>query len=69
MAQQDVSNIVHLEMKTILSDPEFNCRGHIAPIDVVELSKDIEAHGLQQPISVKPIKNGKTQHLHNSTGV
>ena len=57
MSQQDVTNIVHLLVKDIWADPDFNCRGHIAPIDVVSLSKDIEAHGLQQPISVKPITN------------
>lgn len=67
MSQQDVSSIVQLPVKAIWADPEFNCRGHIAPIDVVDLSKDIEAHGLQQPISVRPLKNGESRnpiHTH-----
>lgn len=41
----------------IWSDDDFNCRGHIAPIDVVDLVKDIEQHGLQFPIAVQPITN------------
>lgn len=57
MHQQDVSSITQLPVKEIWADPDFNCRGHIAPIDVVDLSKDIEAHGLQQPISVKPLND------------
>lgn len=62
MNQLDVSNITHLPLKEIWADPEFNCRGHIAPIDVIDLSKDIEAHGLQQPICVKPLKNGESRN-------
>ncbi|MEA1999822.1 MAG: ParB/RepB/Spo0J family partition protein [Euryarchaeota archaeon] len=62
MPSQDVNTIVHLPVKEVWADPDFNCRGHIAPIDVVDLSKDIEAHGLQQPISVKSIKNGESQN-------
>jgi ParB family chromosome partitioning protein len=58
-ASKDVDTIVHLPVKAIWADPDFNCRGHIAPIDVVDLSKEIEAHGLKQPITVQPIKNGK----------
>ncbi|KKK93582.1 hypothetical protein LCGC14_2691450 [marine sediment metagenome] len=57
MTHLDVSNIVFLPVESIWADPNFNCRGHIAPIDVVDLSKDIESHGLQQPISVKPVTN------------
>lgn len=37
-------------MESILSDPNFNCRGHIAPIDVIDLAKDIAERGLDQPI-------------------
>jgi ParB family chromosome partitioning protein len=61
MSQLDVDKIVMLPVKEIWADPNFNCRGHIAPIDVIDLSKDIEAHGLQQPISVKPIDNGQSK--------
>lgn len=58
----DADNITRLSMKEIFADQHFNCRGHIAPIDVVELSKDIDKHGLQQPIVVKPITNGESRN-------
>lgn len=38
----------------IHADPDFNCRGAIAPIDVVDLAKDIQQHGLLQPVVVSP---------------
>jgi ParB/RepB/Spo0J family partition protein len=43
-----------IPMDQILSDPNFNCRGHIAPIDVIDLAKDIEKRGLDQPIVLQP---------------
>ena len=56
---KDASQISHLKMSEIFADPTFNCRGSIAPIDVAELARDIDEHGLQQPIVVKPIKSGE----------
>lgn len=44
-----------LPVERIFSDPDFNCRGPIAPFDVIELSRSIEANGLQQPVVVQPI--------------
>lgn len=44
----------HLPMVEIFHDSNFNCRGKIAPIDVIDLAKDIEARGLDQPIVVRP---------------
>jgi ParB family chromosome partitioning protein len=52
---QDVRDIVDLPLEEVWADASFNCRGHVAPIDVIDLSKDIEKHGLQQPISVKSV--------------
>lgn len=46
--------ITNLKVSDILSDATFNCRGAIAPIDVAELARDIDTHGLQQPIVVQP---------------
>jgi ParB/RepB/Spo0J family partition protein len=46
--------VVDIEMDRIYSDADFNCRGTIMPIDVVDLVKDIEQHGLQFPIAVQP---------------
>ncbi len=45
---------VLVPMAEIFSDETFNCRGHIAPIDVLELAKDIAARGLDQPIVLQP---------------
>jgi ParB family transcriptional regulator, chromosome partitioning protein len=54
--------IIELKINNIFADPTFNCRGIIAPLDVIDLAKDIDAHGLQQPIVVMPIENGKYEY-------
>ena len=55
--------ITQIHMDEIFSDPTFNCRGEaIAPIDVVDLVRDIERHGLQQPIVIQPYSNGKYKY-------
>jgi ParB family chromosome partitioning protein len=54
-----MTEVVQLPIKKVFSDPTFNCRGAIAPIDVVELARDIERNGLMQPIIVQPYQNGK----------
>jgi len=54
-----IDQIVLLPVKEIHADPGFNCRGHIAPTDVVELARDIANHGLQQPITVMPVDSDK----------
>lgn len=43
-----------IKMEEIFSDAAFNCRGSIAPVDVVDLSKDIAVRGLDQPIVLRP---------------
>ncbi len=56
------STLQTIPMTDILMDEDFNCRGQIAPIDVVDLAKDIERQGLIQPITVcklDPPKEGK----------
>lgn len=55
----DATKIILVPLQDIYADPNFNCRGHISPITVIELSKDIDKHGLQQPIVIKPIKDGE----------
>lgn len=50
--------VVLIPMNEIFSDDSFNCRGRIAPIDVVDLARSIENHGLQQPIIVQPYNSG-----------
>lgn len=46
--------IKEIELSKIYNDSEFNCRGSILPMDVVDLAKDIELNGLQFPIAVQP---------------
>jgi len=43
-----------IPMDTIMADPNFNCRGRIAPIDVADLATDIKDNGLQMPIMIQP---------------
>lgn len=38
----------------IYADPIFNCRGYIAPMDVIDLAKDIAVRGLVAPITLRP---------------
>lgn len=56
---ENIDYKVHkIELSKILADASFNCRGTIAPIDVVDLAKDIEQDGLQNPIIVQHIEEG-----------
>lgn len=62
-------NAKRLLVSDIHADADFNCRGKIAPIDVVDLAKDIQRKGLIQPIVVCPMdemrqkETGKTYQL------
>ncbi len=51
--------VIEIPLDQIWSDDAFNCRGSIAPIDVVDLVKDIAKNGLQFPIAVQPINDVK----------
>ena len=54
--------IANVPLSEIKYDEEFNCRGAITPMDVVDLAKDIQQQGLIQPIIVAPLdaeENGK----------
>ena len=46
--------IYDIPLAEIFSDDEFNCRGQIAPLDVLDLAKSIQQVGLQQPIIAQP---------------
>lgn len=58
------SNVKVMEIpnELIFSDSELNCRGAIAPIDVMELANDIRDNGLLQPITVHPYTRGTYQY-------
>lgn len=43
-----------IKMSKIFSDGDFNCRGSILPMDIIDLVRDIEKCGLQFPIAVQP---------------
>lgn len=58
-AQTNYSTLM-IPIEQIYSDDQFNCRGTIAPIDVADLAKSIQSHGLQFPISVQPRADVKT---------
>ncbi|GAG16180.1 unnamed protein product, partial [marine sediment metagenome] len=50
-----------IEINRIWSDNDFNCRGVIVPLDVIDLVKDIDRNGLQFPICVQPISDVKSE--------
>ena len=58
--------VIEIPLDQIWSDDEFNCRGSIAPIDVVDLVKDIDRNGLQFPIAVQPINDVKVENSTNA---
>lgn len=43
-----------LEVALIFADDDFNCRGHITGLDVIDLANDVKKAGLQTPIIVQP---------------
>lgn len=53
MEYQDYQ-VVDVAMNLLYHDDTFNCRGPIAPLDVADLAKSIERHGLQVPITIQP---------------
>lgn len=56
---------VDIEIDKIFSDDEFNCRGKLAPMDVMDLVPDIKARKLDVPITVRPYteRPGKTHRI------
>lgn len=50
--------IQEVPLEQIFPDEEFNSRGPIAPIDVVDLAKSIEEEGLIQPVVICPLQEG-----------
>ncbi|MFW9873268.1 MAG: ParB/RepB/Spo0J family partition protein [Candidatus Thorarchaeota archaeon] len=46
--------IQEIPIEQIHNDTEFNCRGHITPLDVKDLADDIRINGLQFPIAIQP---------------
>jgi ParB family chromosome partitioning protein len=53
MNEQEIV-VQNVPLDSIHADSEFNCRGDITPMDVVDLAKDIQERGLIQPVTVAP---------------
>jgi ParB/RepB/Spo0J family partition protein len=53
VAESDMK-VFEIPMDKIFSDNDFNCRGSIEPLDVIDLARSIEEIGLHQPITVQP---------------
>lgn len=60
-----IGQIEDILLTDIFADEQFNCRGKIVPIDVLDLIRDIEKNGLQNPVIVQPYteKAGKKFRL------
>lgn len=55
MESKEVSyEVHHLPMSEVWADHNFNFRGFVAPIDVIDLARSIEDKGLETPITVQP---------------
>lgn len=48
-------DIVTLPISEIWIEDEFNCRENVTQASIFQLAADIEQHGLQQPVSVRPL--------------
>lgn len=52
--EYDPDRVYDIPLKEILVDEEFNCRGFINPMDLIDLAKSIKAEGLHTPVFVTP---------------
>lgn len=48
-----------IQLSDLHADENFNCRGSIAPIDVVDLARSMDEQGLQNPITIQPYDEKK----------
>ena len=55
--------IYEIPLDQIFCDDEFNCRGVISPLEVVDLSRSILSDGLRQPITVQPWKGPRPYRI------
>jgi ParB family transcriptional regulator, chromosome partitioning protein len=52
--QESEVKVYDIPVADIYCDNDFNCRGPIQPIDVLDLVRSIEKTGLEQPIVIQP---------------
>ncbi len=54
MSIENLGELKDIPVSELFIDHEWNHRGRVAPIDVIDLAKSIERDGLQSPINVQP---------------
>lgn len=47
-------NVLDIPIRDIHANSEFNCRGSISPMDVIDLASNIAENGLTEPVIVAP---------------
>lgn len=57
MNEFDPMRVYPVLMNQILAEETFNCRGYIDATSVIELAKDIDKNGLDQPITLRPFND------------
>lgn len=62
-----MTEIREVKISEIFIDEEFNSRGFIAPIDVVDLAKDIDRQGLIAPVLVCELSDEKKAKFPGKT--
>lgn len=65
---ESADKVYDIPMEDIFCDNDFNSRGPIAPIDVVDLARSIEDVGLQQAIVVQPYDKRPSKKWRIITG-
>lgn len=58
--------IKNIPLNDILADSDFNCRGIITPMDVVDLAEDIKKNGLLQPAIVMAFSEPERRQIGKS---
>lgn len=50
----DSNRVYQIPLMDVEADSDWNCRGHIDPMSLIELAESIDTMGLQQPVIVMP---------------
>ncbi len=60
--------VTNISMDLVWADKDFNCRGEIKAIDVMDLARDIEKNDLIQPVTVAPLTGPQLTQCVAKTG-
>lgn len=58
--------LLQIPLDEIFADSDFNCRGKITPLEVIDLVQDIKKNGLMQPVTLTPASE-EFRKKHNTT--